>query len=481
MVVQDTARSRNFERTRRATFGRACSLWRVARQCGPCCALPFSGAYFSPAKPFWGGHLRGQRCAPLSCLPMSPFENVREAFRSIRANLLRTVLTALILSIGLFALVGILTGIDAMKNSLSDTFASLGANSFELHAKGYTNRFQRGGVQAKIYPPINFQQAKQYKIAMGDDAQVGISAFISGATEISANGIKTNPNMQIIAGDENYLRIQGYNLARGRSFSQNELTRGANVAIMGDEIRSKLFPNQNPVGQYVMAGGQRYLIVGLLEKSGSGAGGGGADRLALLPLETGTQIPTKRALTYDVKTATDKPGTLNFVMGQATGIMRAVRHDRLGQEDSFVVESSESLVATLDSLSGKMKAGGSIIAFVTLLGASIALMNIMLVSVTERTREIGIRKALGATAQQIRLQFLIEAIVICVLGGSLGILLGVLGGNGVASFVGSGSFLVPWGWMVVGLVICVGVGMASGYYPASKAAALDPIESLRYE
>ena len=412
---------------------------------------------------------------------MNPFENVREAFRSIRANLLRTILTALILSIGLFALVGILTGIDAMKNSLSETFASLGANSFDVHAKGYSNRGRRGGVQVRQYPPIDFLQAKLYKKAMGDEAQVGISAYIAGAVEMKANGTKTNPNMQVVAGDENYLKIQGYNLAEGRTFSQTELNNGANVLIVGEEIRLKLFPKQSPVGKYVSALGQRFLIVGLLEKSGGSMGGGGSDRLALLPLETGNQLPRQRALTFDVKTATDQQGTLAFLIGQATGVMRAVRHDKLGQEDSFVVESSESLASDLDAISGKVRVGGSIMAFITLLGASIALMNIMLVSVTERTREIGIRKALGATAKQIRLQFLIEAIVICLMGGTLGIILGVLGGNGVAKFVGSSSFLVPWVWMIVGLVICVGVGLASGYYPASKAAALDPIDSLRYE
>ena len=412
---------------------------------------------------------------------MSPFENVREAFRSIRANLLRTILTALILSIGLFALVGILTGIDAMKNSLSETFASLGANSFDIRAKGYSNRGRRGGVQTKQYPPVDFLEAKQYKAAMGDDAQVGVSALIAGAVEVKANGIKTNPNMQVVAGDENYLKIQGYNLAAGRIFSQAELNSGANVLVVGDEIRLKLFPKQTPVGKYVSALGRRFLIVGLLEKSGSSMGGGGADRLALVPLVTGNQLPRQRALTYDIKTATDQQGTMAFLIGQATGIMRAVRHDKLGQEDSFVVESSESLANDLNAISGKVRVGGSIMAFITLLGASIALMNIMLVSVTERTREIGIRKALGATAQQIRQQFLIEAIVICLLGGTLGIVLGVLGGNGVAAFVGTGSFFVPWVWMIVGLVICVGVGLASGYYPASKAAALDPIDSLRYE
>jgi putative ABC transport system permease protein len=287
--------------------------------------------------------------------------------------------------------------------------------------------------------------------------------------------------MQVIAGDENYLRIQGYNLADGRIFSQAELQSGANVVIVGNEIKEKLFPRVSPIGKYVYTINRRFLVVGLLEKSGSTMGGGGADRLVLIPLLTGNQMPRQRALTYDIKTAAPQPETMDFVMGEARGIMRAVRHDRLGQEDSFELNSSESLAKDLDSLSGKMRMGGSIIAFITLLGASIALMNIMLVSVTERTNEIGIRKALGATAQQIRLQFLIEAIVICVLGGAFGILLGVLGGNGVALLIGSGSFIVPWLWMTIGLVICVTVGLASGYYPAGKAAALDPIESLRYE
>ena len=412
---------------------------------------------------------------------MNSFENIYEALRSIRGNLLRTVLTALIVSIGLFALVGILTGIDAMKASLNATFASLGANSFEVKAKGYTNRFRQGGRQGKQFPAITFLQAKQFKAQMAGEAEVGLSAFIAGAAEIKANGDKTNPNMNVVAGDENYLRIQGYDLAQGRTFSQAELSTGANVLIVGDEIRQKLFPHQSPVGQYVSALGKRFLVVGLLAKSGSTMGGGGADRIAFIPLETGNQLPRQRALTYDIKTATTRPETMPFLMGQATGAMRAVRHDRLGQENSFEVESSENLARDLDSLSGKMKAGGGLIAFITLLGASIALMNIMLVSVTERTREIGVRKALGATAAQIRQQFLMEAIVICVLGGAFGILLGVLGGNGVALLIGAGSFLVPWLWMAVGLTICVTVGLGAGYYPASKAAALDPIESLRYE
>lgn len=412
---------------------------------------------------------------------MHLLENIKEAFRSIGSNLLRTILTALIVSIGIMSLVGILTAIDAIKASLNSTFASLGANSFEIKAKGYNNRGRRGGVQSKTYPAIDYLQARQYKEQLGEEAKVGISAFVAGATEVKANGEKTNPNMQVVAGDENYLLIQSYGLKAGRGFSPAELDNGANVVIVGSEIKDKLFPKQSPVNQYVYMLGRRFQVVGELEKSGSTMGGGGADRLMLVPLETGNQLPRQRALTYDIKTATTDANQLNYLTGEATGVMRAVRRDELGQEDSFEVERSDSLAGKLDALSGNLRIGGFLVGFITLLGASIALMNIMMVSVTERTREIGVRKAMGATALLIRQQFLIEAIVICVLGGSLGIVLGVGIGNAVSLLVGSGGFIIPWLWMSVGLAICVTVGLASGYYPASKAAALDPIESLRFE
>ena len=415
---------------------------------------------------------------------MTLLENIREALRSIRGNLLRTILTALIVSIGLMALVGILTAIDAMRHSLGDTFASLGANSFEMKAKGYNNRSRRGGVQDKQYPAISYLQASLYKKELTQRepaAIVGVSARISGATEAKANGQKTNPNMEVVAGDENYLRIQSYALTQGRTFSPAELQNGANVVVIGEEIKDKLYPNQNPIGKYLYALGRRFQVVGIFEKSGSNMGGGGADRLLLVPLETGNQLPRQGALTYDVKTATSNAQGIHYLQDQATGVMRAVRHDRLGTEDSFEVESSDSAANTLDEVAGKMQAGGGLIAFITLLGASIALMNIMLVSVTERTREIGIRKALGATARQIRQQFLLEAIVICVLGGSLGIVLGIAMGNASALLIGSSSFLIPWVWIGVGLTICITVGLIAGSYPAGKAAALDPIESLRYE
>ena len=168
-------------------------------------------------------------------------------------------------------------------------------------------------------------------------------------------------------------------------------------------------------------------------------------------------------------------------MAEATGIMRKVRQDQLGKEESFEINRSDSMLKSLNDISGYLKIGGSLVGFITLLGASIGLMNIMMVSVTERTREIGVRKALGATKKQIRQQFLVEAIVVCLLGGVVGIILGVLMGNGIAKLIGQGSFFVPWFWVLVGLTVCVVVGLISGYYPAFKASKLDPIESLRYE
>jgi putative ABC transport system permease protein len=227
--------------------------------------------------------------------------------------------------------------------------------------------------------------------------------------------------------------------------------------------------------------GRRFKVVGELEKSGNDMGGGGADRLVIIPLITGNQMPRQKALTYEIKTMILKKENLFYAMAESTGIMRKVRRDPLGQEDSFEINRSDSMLKSMNEITGYLKVGGGLVGFITLLGASIGLMNIMMVSVTERTREIGVRKALGATARQIRQQFLIEAIVICFLGGMAGVLFGVLMGNAVASLIGEGAFIVPWLWVTVGLLVCVAVGLISGYYPAFRASKLDPIESLRYE
>ncbi|MDX5346816.1 MAG: ABC transporter permease [Hymenobacteraceae bacterium] len=410
---------------------------------------------------------------------MHLIENIREGLRAIQGNLLRTILTGLIISLGIMSLIGILTAVDSIKQSVNQTFSSLGANSFDIRNR-QGNRMHSGGKQQKIHPPITFQEALQYKKRSRTNTRVSLSTVISGSAVVKGNGKKTNPNSRVVGGDENYLLNENKNLESGRGFSNVELENGVNVAILGSEIAKKLFEKRNPVGKDISMMGQRYKVVGVLEKSGSTMGGG-ADRMVLIPLLTANRLPRDFALTYNIKTAILSTENLMYAMGEATGLMRQIRRDPLGQEDSFEITRSDSLVKTLDSISGNLRIGGFIIGFITLLGASIGLMNIMMVSVTERTREIGVRKALGATMLQIRQQFLIDAIVICVLGGSAGIILGIVMGNLVATTIGEGSFYVPWLWVMVGLVVCIVVGLVSGYYPAYKASKLDPIESLRYE
>ena len=413
---------------------------------------------------------------------MNLIENILEGLRSIQGNLLRTVLTGLIIAIGIMSLVGILTAVDSMKYSLSQTFSNLGANAFDIRRAGMNNRGRQQGRTEKAYPAITYTQAVMYKEQMPDDARVSLSAHISGATVVKSETEKTNPNINIVAADENYMLNNNMNLAKGRDFSTFEHEQGRNVAIIGNEVANALFKNKDAVGEYVTFLGRRFKVIGQLEKEGSSMGGS-SDRRILVPLETGRQIPRvgQGPLNYDIKTAIYRADELNYVMGEATGLMRMVRQDPLGQEDSFEIRRSDSLLQSLDEISGFLKVGGFVIGFVTLLGASVGLMNIMMVSVNERTREIGVRKALGATAFQIRQQFLIEAIVVCILGGFVGVILGILMGNGIATLIGEGGFIIPWIWVIVGMVICVVVGVVSGYYPAYKASQLDPIESLRYE
>ena len=408
-------------------------------------------------------------------------ENVKEGLRAIQSNMLRTVLTALIVSIGIMSLVGILTAVEGIKNSINDTFSSFGANSFDIGPKGNENRQRQGGRIEKIYPPISYLQAQKYKELSGDNVRVSLSAYISGATIVKYGNLKTNPNINVIAGDENYLINENYNLAAGRPFSNLEIENGVSVAIVGDEVAEKLFGNLSPISQNIYFLGKRFRVVGRLEKSGSNMGGGGADRMIVIPLEAGNQIPRQQKLTFNIKTTILNADNVDYLMAEATGIMRKVRQDPMGQEDSFEIRRSDSLLKSLNEVSGYLKIGGSLVGFITLLGASIGLMNIMMVSVTERTREIGVRKALGATKKQIRQQFIVEAIVVCLLGGVFGVFLGVLMGNGIAVLMGSSKFFVPWLWVMVGLIVCVVVGLISGYYPAFKASKLDPIESLRYE
>jgi putative ABC transport system permease protein len=414
---------------------------------------------------------------------MNLIENVREAMNSVKVHLLRTILTGAIIAIGISSLVGMLTAIDGIKAQIAESFAGLGANSFDIRNKGASGgRVVQEGKTEKTYPSISFREAQKFK---EDFASIGISTVfnsVSGIAEVKRGSKKTNPNVRVRGGDENYLAIKAIKLAKGRNFSQMEIRYGNSVAIIGKELEETLFEKgEDPLNQKITVFGRPYNVVGVLDKQGGVGQDQGADRQVLIPIENASRLDTRGTFNYRITGVASDPGKIDYEMGQATGIMRKVRQDRVGQEDSFELTKSQSVAESLEEVAGYLRIGGFGIGFITLLGAAIGLMNIMLVSVTERTREIGIRKALGATPLRIRQQFLIEAITICIIGGIFGMILGIAIGNIIANFIGPGGFLVPWLWMVVSFIICIAVGLIAGYIPAFKASKLDPIESLRYE
>jgi putative ABC transport system permease protein len=409
-------------------------------------------------------------------------ENVSEGLRSIKGNMLRTVLTALIIAIGITSLVGILTAIDGMQSSVDNSFAGLGANSFDIKGPRMFRR-RSGGVNDKDYPPIEYREAKLYKELFQGKTPATISIFagVTGIAQLKYGSIKTNPNTMVRGIDEDYLSLKGYKLTAGRDITENDINFTNNVVILASELATTLFPKENPIDKEISLLGIKFKVIGVLEKKGS-ITGGGDDRVAFVPLETGRQIAGNRTLTFDITTSVPNVSDMDYIIGEAEAVMRRVRKDPIGQAKSFEVERSDALAKNFEEVTGYLRVGGFGIGIITLLGAAIALMNIMMVSVTERTREIGIRKAIGATPFKIRLQFLMEAIVICILGGIAGIIMGISVGNVIAKLISDkSSFIIPWAWMFMGIVVCVFVGILSGFYPAYKASKLDPIEALRYE
>ena len=412
---------------------------------------------------------------------MNLLNNVQESIKAIRENLLRTVLTALIIAIGITALVGILTAIDGIQASVNDSFASLGVNSFTIEERGGGGNRRQQGRSEKNYAPIDYQDVRLFTKRYNFPAQTSVRTRVTSSAEVKRGSKKTNPNMQVEGTDEHYIGIEGYRLRAGRNFSALELEKGTNVALVGADIVSNLFDDtEEPLNQSISLFGTSFKIIGVLEEVSAGPGDN-VNRKILLPVVKGRQLATGDALEYTITVSVSNTANLELAMGEATSLMRAIRQDPIGGELSFEVKQKKSLSEELGEITGYLRIGGFAIGLITLLGASIALMNIMMVSVTERTREIGVRKALGATPQKIRQQFLIEAIVICQIGGVVGVLLGMGIGNVVARYMDAGQFIVPWVWIMAALVICVAVGLFSGYYPAYRASKLDPIESLRFE
>jgi putative ABC transport system permease protein len=411
-----------------------------------------------------------------------PFsEIIRLSLRNIRANLLRALLTLSIIAFGIMALVGILTAIDVIANSLNDSFSGLGAHSFSINQKWSTVRGSRGGIRQKRGDPISFEQAIRFKERFDFPASVSVSLPATNLATVKYGGKKTNPNISLIGVDENYLSVKGLDIEVGRNFSKAEIEDGQSKIILGREIVKILFDDEpeRALEQIVLVGSRRYRVVGVLRTKGA-AMNSQADRAVYVPLTNVRAQYGTAETNYDLVVSVFNATDLEEAKSEATGLFRQIRGLRLGQEDDFELFASDSLIAIFKENTTNLRLATIAIGLMTLLGAAIGLMNIMLVSVTERTREIGIYKALGATRRNILHQFLTEAVLICQAGGVAGVLLGILVGNVVTLLLG-GNFLVPWAWMLLGLVLCMVVGITSGFYPALKAARLDPIEALRYE
>lgn len=411
---------------------------------------------------------------------MDLVENIREGLRSVKANMLRSVLTALIVAIGITSLVGILTAIDGIERSVSESLSSLGVNTFDIYSKWNRNSSQEG-VKEKYFSQLRLNEAQRFIDEFEYPATVCISARLTNLAEIKYQSKKTSPNVDVRGVNEEYIAIKGLNFHDGRNFSKFEIQQGSNVAVLGWKLAKNLYgDNPNPVGTEVNFRGNQFKVIGLLEEKGEFSENN-YDNMMIIPIIVANQLAGGEQLRYRINVGISDMNQLDYAMGEATGLMRKIRGDDVGQVNSFEIEKSESLAQEMESITNGLRFGGFGVGFITLLGASIALMNIMLVSVTERTREVGVRKALGATPLRIRQQFVIEAIVVCVLGGLGGVVLGIIIGNLISRAIGIEIFVVPWLWMLVGMIICIVVGLLSGYYPAHKASKLDPIESLRFE
>ncbi len=416
------------------------------------------------------------------------------SFNTVKSNRLRTVITVIIMALGIMALIAIITAIEAVNQSLTKSFSTMGANAFSLRFKERQMRFGGGRSDAKKVSRnslrtkassegriITYDEARAFKQQYHFPSVVGIALAGPGGIIASTATKETNPDVRIVGGDENYLTLNGYEMLAGRNFSGTDVESGNSVCILGYAVAEKLFGEyvDKSVDKIITVANNKYRVIGVLKDKGSSAFMN-ADKVVITTYNNVRRIYGSEGQSYNVAVMVADMKMMEVAVGEATGIFRAVRKLDVKEEDNFYIDKSDSIAQSLMKNLGFLKYATLAIALITLLGAAIGLMNIMLVAVNERTKEIGLIKSIGGKVAEIRAQFLWESVLISLLGALLGIVLGIAFGNIVALIVHTG-FVVPWAWVVAGVLVCSLVGLLAGLYPAFKASKLDPIVALRYE
>lgn len=416
------------------------------------------------------------------------------SFRTVKSNKLRTGITVAIIAFGIMALVGINTAIDAMKQKFTESFSAMGANGFTIHYREWRMGFDGGSDvkkqkkgQKKIRKsssgkPITKDQAETFRDRFQYPSKIGITLFGSQDAVISLGDKKTTPTVRLYGGDESFSELNGYGLAAGRNLNELDVHSGRNVCIIGSEIAEKFFGKdpEKAVEKIIRINNLPFRVVGVLESKGSTLGMSW-DKMALTSYNNVRRFFNSNpnaSFSIMVKVADVK--MIEGAIDQAEGILRPIRQLSVMEGNNFYIDKSDSAVAMLMRNLSFITWSALLIGAITLLGAAIGLMNIMLVSVTERTKEIGLIKAIGGRQRNVRQQFLFESIIISLIGAVFGVILGVIVGN-VFSIVLSTGFVIPWVWLVLGIFICSVVGLLAGLYPSLKASRLNPIEALRYE
>jgi putative ABC transport system permease protein len=407
-------------------------------------------------------------------------ENVRIAFGSIRTQLLRTILTVLIITIGIMSLVAILTLVSALENTISSDFASMGANTFNINQYENNSRRRGGDEREIINPIISYPEAVAFKNKYYYPlTETSISFTATSTAEIKFESNKTDPENKIVGVDEFFMINSGLETSSGRNFTSFDIQNNTYSCIVGSDFEKGLLKDVNPIDKIISIRGAKFKVIGVLKEKGS-TFGNSQDLRVLIPIQVARSLFTAPNINYSISVMVAKKDFLDEAIDNANSTMRRVRKLNPVQDNNFSIGRSDDLINRILSITQYLGIAAWVIGIITILGSSIALMNIMIVSVTERTREIGVRKALGAKKSTIAFQFFIETLLIGQMGGLLGIVFGILIGFGLASIM-EFSFVIPWGAIIAAFITSFLVALVSGLYPAVKASKLDPIEALRYE